>query len=97
MTTPEGRDLIRFFRFVRIPDELFIHTLLMNSSFSQTVIDKHLHYIDWSAKQPSPKILDRTDFDRLVTSGQLFARKFDTTVDDDILAMLDEHIMRARL
>ncbi|MBN1312803.1 MAG: hypothetical protein JXB30_15420 [Anaerolineae bacterium] len=90
--TPEGRDLIRFFRFSRNSAELFMPTVVMNSPFKGTTIDKNLHYIDWSTRQRNPRILDRTDFDYLIASGQLFARKFDTSVDSEILDMLDEHI-----
>ena len=39
-----------------------------------------------------PEILGRDDFDDLLKSSALFARKFDSRVDDEILDMIDETV-----
>ncbi|MBN1427325.1 MAG: glycosyl transferase family 14 [Anaerolineae bacterium] len=92
VTTPKGRDILRAFHFTRNTAELFMHTVVMNSPFKDTVVNRNLHYIDWPTDQHNPEILDKTDFDKLIESGQLFARKFDVSIDSEILDMLDEHI-----
>jgi Core-2/I-Branching enzyme len=85
-------DYVKFFRHVDIPDELFFHTIILNSAHRERVVNDNLRYIDWT-KGPSPAILTTADFDELVRSSKLFARKFDTTVDAEVLDMIDERIL----
>jgi hypothetical protein len=48
------------------------------------------HYIDWSAKvEKLPKILDLEDFDKLLSSKALFARKFDEQESGKLIARLE--------
>jgi hypothetical protein len=85
-------DYVTFFRHVDIPDELFFHTIILNSPHRENVVNDNLRYIDWT-KGPSPAILTMADFDEMSRSPKLFARKFDTTVDDEVLDMIDERIL----
>jgi hypothetical protein len=85
------REYVRFFEHVLIPDELFFQTLLMSSPHRDSVVDANLRYIDWSTT-PGPKVLRTDDLDALLGSGMLFARKFDETIDAEILDLLDRHI-----
>jgi hypothetical protein len=87
-----NRRTVRFFRHVLHPDELFFQTVLMNSPLADRVVDDHLRYVEWGDDPGSPAVLRERDRDRLVGSGKLFARKFDPSVDDRILDLLDEHI-----
>jgi hypothetical protein len=87
---------VRFFEHVLHPDEIFFHTILMNSPLRETIVDDHLRYIDWS-RDPGPATLGVSDLDELVRSSRLFARKFDVTVDETILDLLDEHFGRSTL
>ena len=89
----ENRRFVRFFRHVFIPDETFFHTIVMNSRFREDVVNDTLHYVDWDA-DPSPAILTRDHFERMVRAGKLFARKFDAATDGAILDMLDDYIER---
>jgi hypothetical protein len=82
---------VRFFEHVFVPDELFFQTIVINSPLRDTVVNDNLRYIDWS-REPAPAVLRVDDFPTLVSSDKLFARKFDLTVDDRILDLLDEHI-----
>jgi hypothetical protein len=82
--------LLRFCRHALHPDELYFQTVLLNSPLAGTVVDDNLRYIDWSG-EPAPKVLRTEDFDMLVTSDKLFARKFDVTVDAEVLDRLDLH------
>jgi hypothetical protein len=84
-------ELVRFFERVFVPDELFFQTLVVNSRWRETLIADNLRYVDWS-RRPAPAVLGRDDFDRLVGSGKLFARKFDPTVDAEVLDRLDAHV-----
>jgi hypothetical protein len=82
---------LRFFRHVLHANELFFQTIMMNSPLAPTVVQDDLRYIDWSV-DPGPAVLRTPDFERMVDSGKLFARKFDLAVDGKILDQLDAHI-----
>ncbi|HXH82839.1 MAG TPA: beta-1,6-N-acetylglucosaminyltransferase [Candidatus Tectomicrobia bacterium] len=86
-TAPE---LVRHFEHVWIPDELFFQTIVVNSPLRDTVVNDNLRYVDWS-RRPAPAVLRRDDFEAMVGSRALFARKFDVTVDAEILDLLDRH------
>ena len=82
-----------FFKDSSCPDESFFQTLLMNSPYSSTQKD-YLHYIDWSEGGSSPKNLTTLDYDKIVSSGKLFARKIDG--DYELLEMLSKHQQNER-
>jgi hypothetical protein len=84
-------DVVRFFRRAFIPDELFFQTVLVSSPHAGSIVNDNLRYIDWSST-PAPKILTMQDIFAMRASGKLFARKFDTSVDAEVLDRLDEHI-----
>ncbi len=48
----------------------------------------YLHYIDWSEGKSSPRTFKSSDYEALVHSGILMARKFDVGVDREIINML---------
>lgn len=66
------------------PSELWIHTLCYNSSFRDTLYDEHnlkngsMRFIDWERGRPYTWGQDEGDFEKLVSSPYLFARKFDS-------------------
>ena len=90
----ENPDYVRFFEHVFVPDEIFFQTIVMNSELRDTVENDDLRYLDWS-REPAPAVLTRDDLPALVTAPQLFARKFDETVDAEILDALDRHLERS--
>jgi hypothetical protein len=54
-----------------------------------------LFYIDWDNPNPSrPRVFVKSDFERLVNSSKLFARKFDLSRDADIFELLDQKIVK---
>jgi core-2/I-Branching enzyme len=91
----EHPDFTGFFRFVKMPDELFFQTVLMNSPLRDTVENHNLHYLDWTAGAANPATLGRADLPKLLASDKLFARKFDAAVDAEILDLLDREALHA--
>ena len=83
------REYVRYFRFCWGADEFFFATILFNSSFKKK-LKPNLTYVDWSIiKEPGhPKILGSEDFQKLVNSKKLFARKFDIHHDKEIIFKL---------
>lgn len=77
-------------------DEVFLQTIVVNSPFR-----KRLYYnkfddnycaivrlIDW--KRGNPYIFRKTDFHELMESKMLFARKFDSSVDSEIIEAIEK-------
>ena len=75
-------------------DEMFVQTAIMNSPYADTVVNNNLRYTDWSeSDQPgAPKTFTMKDYDAIVSSGKLFARKFDENKDMDIIRKLYSNI-----
>ena len=87
----QNPNYVKFFQNVFIPDEIFFQTIILNSSFKDKVVNDNLRYISWVNEKPA--ILEKNDFLHLKMSPQLFARKFDMTVDAEILDMIDEQLL----
>lgn len=71
------------FRYSTSSDELYKQMILNNEPdfrFSSAK-EGNLRYVDFSAHQPSPKTLTMADYDKIMASGCLFARKFDVNKD----------------
>ncbi len=81
--------VIQFFKHAGLPDEIFFQTILLNSHFKSQLINDNLKYVDWSDLLAHPAILLTRDYEKLINSTGLFARKFDETVDANILDMID--------
>jgi hypothetical protein len=84
-----NKKLRRFIRFTWGPDEFLIPTLIMNSKFKDTVINDNFYYIDWSKGGANPKTFTVEDYDALLSSDKMIARKFDMEKDTEILNLLD--------
>lgn len=85
---------VNFFRRSWAPDEMFFHTILLNSELKETVVNNNLRYIDWTRKGEqvgSPALLTIEDADKLLCSSALYARKFDMKRDKSILDLIDQH------
>lgn len=53
-----------------------------------------MRYIDWEkCNLFPPGILEKSDFGKLTSSSNLFARKFDVTRDAEILDMIAQNIL----
>jgi hypothetical protein len=72
-----------------MPDELFFQTIMLSTPLADSVENEFLHYMDWSDGSAHPAILRVADLPKLKASGMLFARKFDASVDSEILDLLD--------
>lgn len=80
-----------FFKLSYIPDEIFFQTLIMNSPYKDFVSANTLIYIDWN-REEKPAIFRVEDFELLISQDNLFARKFDERVDQEILDFVEKYI-----
>lgn len=82
------------FRNTLCSDEIFLQTLLWNSSFRKKLhqpedkIHGNMRNILWVNHKPY--VWKKNDYDYLISSGQLFARKF-SSQDKELLLLMAEH------
>lgn len=66
-------------------DEKFFQTLI-HRIIGLKIINHNLHYIDWGKKRKKhPLTLCIQDYEKVLYSNALFARKFDETIDCEII------------
>lgn len=89
-------DYLKFHRYTQIPEEGFFQTIFLNSTddrIRERIVNNDLNYVDWfKPNVPLPAVLWIEDFNAIVHSKNLFARRFDAKVDSQILDMIDRHI-----
>lgn len=81
-----------------IADESFFQTVLMNTSFSGTIISDDKRAIIWIPEgdiKLRPKTFTQDDLNFLLNSDCLFARKFDDKVDAKIIGILESRLLRS--
>jgi hypothetical protein len=82
--------ILRFYRYSNIPAEMFLQTIIMNSSLGVDVVNDHKRYFHWEGTHPS--ILRKADFEHMVQSEKWFAKTFDMNIDKDVLDLLDNFV-----
>ena len=79
-----------FFDHTLTPDECFFQSVFMMSPYKNMRRDGIMYY-EWKKDRNSPKILRASDYELLIKQpDKLFARKFDITIDDEIIKRLEQ-------
>ncbi len=87
----ENPKVIRYYKYCWGADEFIFSTILYNSHFKEHIVD-NVVYVDWTGpKSGHPKMLGAEDFDKLVQSDKLFARKMDMDTDGALFDLLEKH------
>ncbi|UKJ07493.1 beta-1,6-N-acetylglucosaminyltransferase [Solitalea lacus] len=89
----DHEEVVDFFQYTLISDEILIPTIVLNSEFKRNVINNNLRYIDWGTG-PHPKTLGMSDIQSLLSSNCHFARKFDHLFDADVIQELETRIFK---
>ena len=100
MHTLKNKKLIRrYFYSTKNADEMFLQCIVMSSSYKDSIVKDSLRLVDWQRTEHggcSPHTFTMEDWDMIVGSDKLFARKFDPNVDrkviDALYARLQEKI-----
>ena len=71
------------FRNTLCADEMYKHTIMVNSKYERNRVNNNLRKIDWNRGEPY--VWRLKDFDELMSSDCLYARKFDSSVDREII------------
>lgn len=83
----KNNSIVRYFKYCWGADEIMFPTILYNSPFKSKIVE-NLVYVDWSEGNAHPKLLMMEDYQKLKSSGKLFARKFDQEKDAAIIEKL---------
>ena len=78
---------MRRFQMTSIAEEICLPTIWCNSGIP--LINDYKRYIDWGIDGGNPIVLTEKDFDKIIKSDALFARKMASGTSDKLLEMLD--------
>jgi len=81
---PIAHRIRRYLRRLLLSDELIVQTLVRNGPWRDRTAPHYGREIVW----PGPKVMTMQDWPRLTTSPAFFARKFDHTVDAEVVQRL---------
>lgn len=97
------KEIKRAFHHTVCCDEVFLHTVLKNSPFISDIYKSEIKdrdgyfytnmvYTDWNRGRPYT--FKSEDFEELISSPYIFARKFDENTDCDILEKIENYIKK---
>ncbi len=93
-TVTKDKKLMGFLKLCWGSDEFLISTLIMNSTYKNNTINNNLRYIFFPQNEARPKNLMAEDYNTLISSDMLFARKFDIDIDSIILDKIDVYTIK---
>ncbi len=89
--TAQNPNFLKRFKHTFCAEEIYFQTIIMNSPYAENVINNNKRFIDWeSGKGGYPAFLDEQDFNAIVESDSLFARKIDMT-NSTLVHLLQKH------
>jgi len=87
-------DVVKYFRTMPAPDEVFLQTVLVNSGKFR-LSPEGTHYVDFSkSRNNHPKVLGVADITAMFASGAHWARKFNLGTDSEVFDLLDRYARR---
>ena len=81
-------DYLRRFRMTSIAEEICLPTLWCNSGIP--LINNYMRYIDWGSDGANPQVLNEKDYDNIIASDAIFARKVQSGTSDKLITMLND-------
>ncbi len=86
----ERPDVMRWYEYMRIPDESFFQTALNNSDISPNLSRAIRRYFIFIKGSSHPKIINHNDVDDALSGQYWFARKVDHVERNDVLDKIDQ-------
>ena len=84
------RDVERWFKYGIGVDELFVQTIAMQSPYKNKIENDNKRFIDWHRGQPYT--WKSENYEEIINSKKLFARKFSIDEDPKIIEMIKKHV-----
>ena len=91
------RMILRHFGQSVTADEMFLQSVVMSSPLAGSVVLDNLRLVDWKRTEYggcSPHTFTIEDYEMLVSSDRLFARKFDPDIDREIVDAMYARVMQ---
>ncbi|WP_300370948.1 beta-1,6-N-acetylglucosaminyltransferase [Brachyspira sp.] len=85
-------NFLKRFNYTWGSDEFFFQSILLNSPFKDNCVNDNLRYIVWNGGAPLNLKIKDYDCIKNNINNNIFARKFDETIDNDIIDKLYEDI-----
>lgn len=91
-------EIEKIFKYTASGDEIFLQYMLVKSPYKDnnylTDKDSSMRYVDWtrSVNKANPHVWETKEFDELINSGYLFARKFDSDIDREIIDQIYNYV-----
>lgn len=82
-------EYLRRFRMTSIAEEICMPTLWVNCGIP--LINDYKRYIDWGTDGGNPQVLTEKDYDNIVSSGALFARKMESGASDKLIELIQKY------
>lgn len=73
-------------------DEVYFHTVILNSTFADKVENNNLRYILWDGNR-SPRVLNETHWWNIITCNRLFARKLDNKTSAKLIENINRYLL----
>ncbi len=86
--------ILKTYSMTNGPDEIFMATAAMNSSFSHRVVNNSFREIDW--ERGTPYEFKLSDLEELKSSDKLFARKILYSKEPELVEALSEYIQSGK-
>ncbi len=84
------------FKYSFCSEEIFFQTILLNSPMKGNIINNNMRFIIWEERNGNfPANLDCNDYNDILKSDALFARKFEYPISEDLLKKIKENISRS--
>ncbi|MRN54501.1 N-acetylglucosaminyltransferase [Paenibacillus sp. LC-T2] len=85
--TKNNPGYVDFYRHSFCGDEIFFHSIILNSHFKEQVVNEVKRYTDWTSGPEFPRTLTVEDNERIQSKGTecFWGRKFDIEVDRTII------------
>jgi hypothetical protein len=88
------KNYIKRYKWTDCADEIFFQTIIHQLK-DINIINDDLRYVDWESGPEKPRILREDDYEKLKDTKALFGRKFDETIDHNIIEKIYKKIKEA--
>jgi len=85
------KNYIMRYRWTSCSDEIFFQTII-NGLCGLTIENANLRYADWTSGPEFPRTLRVEDYEKIIRTDSLFARKFDSNIDKEIIELIYKKI-----
>lgn len=85
---------ISYHKYSLLPDEMFFQTILVHLADKENLVlsNNNMRFIKWDVDSSHPKNLTLEDFNEILQSTHLFARKFDE--NESVLNQIDNQLLK---